>query len=193
MRVPHAPQNANPVGTGRPQLGHVVPSEGDWDAAGAAVPGKDDGATRADKGGVSPAEPVGCACDGTELGEAVAKGTAAADTDWAPEVGRADQVPAPGRFDTAAMGAGVGSRLGPPTSAPPFCCSAAGIFGESPHGIPPLALAGEVGSGVVSVTRIPACDFLSGGTMVRAVSSGAGSREGLATALISLPHPKQNL
>jgi hypothetical protein len=115
---------------------------------------------------------------------------------WVPAVGRGDQVPAteaPAAEDVA-TGAGVGSDAPPIPAVLPFGWRGAGILGESPHGIPPLGFAGmEVGTGVGSVLSIPAWDFRSGGNIVRAVSNGAGSRAGRATALISLPHPKQNL
>jgi hypothetical protein len=191
MRVPQAPQKAKPVGTPRPQFGQVVPSGATCtEGGGTTAAGEAAVEVRGEGPGVKfPA------CEGRGVGCCVDGETAAGATDGTPEVGRAAHVPATEEVppDDIATGAGVGSSAGAPENAP-FGCSGAGIFGESPQGIPPFGLAVAIeGSGVGSVASIPAWDLRSGGRMVRAVSRGAGSRAGLAAALISFPQPRQNL
>gem|GEM_PF-5915939 len=77
----------------------------------------------------------------------------------APEVGRDAHVPAADELlpEEVVTGAGVGSSAAP-TGAEPFACDGAGIFGESPQGIPPFGLGeeDEEGNGVASVAIMPA-------------------------------------
>ena len=168
MRVPQAPQNANPGATIRPQVGQGVPS--------AEEPREVDAPVAA----------------GGRVDQA-AGSTAAALTGGG--VG-----PPPRNPDADALAAAV-----PAADAPPFCKVGAaigvGILGESFHGMPPFCLdaAGTgattvAGNGVGSLPCKCPCDVRSGGTIVRAVSSGAGSRAAdLGAGLISLPQPRQNL
>jgi len=163
MRVPQAPQKANPGGTMRPQFGHGVPST----AAGA---------------------------EATTAGDGVGTGAGCA---WGvPDTGRgAAQLPA--SVDPGVSGGGVAAPRMPEATPPPLL-GVMGIFGESFQGMPPLDLPGagglRVGSGVGSLPRLPTAGFASGGRIVRAVSSGAGSRvAGFGAGLISLPQPRQNL
>jgi hypothetical protein len=163
IRVPQAPQNANPGDTMRPQFGHTVPST----AAGAEATTAGDGV----------GAEAGCACGVVGIGRGAAQ--------------------FPGSVDPGVSGGGVTAPSMPDATPPPLL-GVMGIFGESFQGIPPLALpaAGglKVGSGVGSLPRLPETGFASGGRMVRAVSSGAGSRvAGLGAGLISLPQPRQNL
>jgi hypothetical protein len=168
IRVPHAPQNAKPGVTIRPQLGQVCPSMDVWGVCWPA----DDAAVA-----------VAVAADSrTGARSAAVVGGAATD------------------------GGGVKDPMTPEAVAPPFCNDGAaavdaGIFGESFQGIPPFCRGmldavdpPSVGGGVGSLPAPCPIAVLSGGSMVRAVSSGAGSRAGaLGAGLISLPQPRQNL
>jgi len=162
MRVPQAPQKANPAVTIRPQLGHGVPG--------------------------APVASCGCAEPET------ASGVAGADDELVVR-GAGGQPPPAVTPDEETTGGGVDVPMVPEATAPPLCWGLTGIFGESFHGIPPLGFGVvSTGSGVGSLPKLPVCATLSGGRMVRAVSSGAGSlAAGLAAALISLPQPRQNL
>ena len=145
IRVPQAPQKANPVGTARPQLGQVVPS-------GASCPDRAAGAApRAEGPGVS--APVG---KGKGVGCCTATETIDETAACAPEVGRDAHVPAADELppEEVVTGAGVGSSA-VPAGTEPFACEGAGIFGESPQGIPPFGLT-EEGNGVASVAIMPA-------------------------------------
>jgi len=158
MRVPQAPQKANPGATMRPQLGQTVPS-----TAGA----------------------VGACSTGCAAGVDVGRDAAQVPT----------SVLAPGDDVT---GGGVTEPSVPDATPPPLWVGVMGIFGESFQGIPPFCFPAEgglnVGSGVGSLPRLPAFGLRSGGSIVRAVSSGAGSLvAALGAGLISLPHPRQNL
>ena len=163
MRVPQAPQKANPVVTIRPQLGQ----------------------------GVLAAPVASCGCAEPET----ASGVAGADDELV-DRGAGGQPPPPATPDEdTTTGGGVADPMVPEATPPPLYWGPTGIFGESFHGIPPLGFGVvSTGSGVGSLPRLPVCATLSGGTMVRAVSSGPGSlAAGLAAALISLPQPRQNL
>ena len=96
-----------------------------------------------------------------------------------------------------AMGGGVSAPSVPEIIAPPpLCGPGVGILGESFQGIPPLGRedVDSDGSGVGSLPALAPWVFRSGGSIVRAVSIGAGSRvAGFAAGLISLPQPRQNL
>jgi hypothetical protein len=128
MRVPHAPQKANPAWTGRPQLGHETMSAG----AGLATAGA----------------------------EAIGRGGTVG-----PGVGLAA-----GPVMRMAVGGGVcGTWKG----------TAAGIFGESPQGMPPLGLMAGLGllsspaAAVIAMPEGPAPTEGAGGRTVRAVSSAS--------------------
>jgi len=163
MRVPQAPQNANPGDTMRPQFGQTVPST--------------DAAAEATTAGEGVGTEVGCDCGAGDTGRG------AAQFPWSVVPG--------------VKGGGV-TEPSMPEATPPPLVGVMGILGESFQGIPPLPLpaAGglNVGRGVGSLPRLAGAGFVSGGWMVRAVSSGAGSRlAGFGAALISLPQPRQNL
>jgi len=163
MRVPQAPQNANPGDTMRPQFGQTVPSTG----AGAEATTAGDGV----------GAETGCDCGAVVTGRGAAQ--------------------LPGSVVPGVKGGGVTDPSMPEATPPPLA-GVMGIFGESFQGIPPLALPGlgglNVGSGVGSLPRLAEAGFASGGWIVRAVSSGAGSRlAAFGAALISLPQPRQNL
>jgi hypothetical protein len=164
MRVPQAPQKANPAVTIRPQFGHGVPA----------------------------APVVSCGCAEPET----VSGVAGADDELVVR-GAGGQPPPPATpdEDDETTGGGVDAPMVPEATAPPLCWGLTGIFGESFHGIPPLGFGVvSTGSGVGSLPKLPVCATLSGGRMVRAVSSGPGSlAAGLAAAFISLPQPRQNL
>ena len=178
IRVPQAPQNANPGFTGRPQLGQAETNAGvGWGAASPIVPAfagvERDPATARDcaqgAGGTSFTVVSGAA---RPAGADVTGGSVVAPTD--PEA------------------AGVTARAA-------RAGTDAGILGESFQGIPPFGFAAAVGGGVFAVEeKLEGRAAGSGGSMVRAVSSGNGSREtgfgsALRATLISFPQPKQNL
>ena len=177
MRVPQAPQKAKPGGTGRPQFGQLEPS-------------------------------------GAATGAGATAGAVAAPTDDE----RAPNQPAATSVDAAGMatGAGVGDAANEPAATPPPAddpgATTEGIFGESFQGIPLFGLAAgkgvvapaggvsaaagltATGAGVGSPAIAEARGAGSGGRIVRAVSTGSGSREAaFGAAFISFPQPRQNL